>query len=193
MSNTEYKLLYDAHQTTSLDSVKLRTEKFLHNYPDYLAGWNFYGWVLFELNQPDSAITAYKRAIQISTTDASGYAGAGAVYNTLNQNDSAETYLLKAVELHDSSAYTFLNLSMLYMKKNERAKSYAYADSSFLRGDSLAAVCAGLSFVYHQQNEEIKSHKMYKRAMGLGLKDTTLFNKVLNGEIKIEDYYRNKY
>ena len=186
-----YKNIYDSYQTISKDSVKLRMEQFLSNFPEHSSGWNLYGWLLFELNQPDSAVLAYKKAVELAPESASGYAGAGAIYNTMNQNESAEAYLLKAISLHDSSAYTFLNLSMLYMKKNESAKSFAYADSSFAHGDSLTAVCEGLSFIYHKQNEEKKSLKMYQQAVHLGLKDTALFNKVLSGAIKIEDYYRH--
>lgn len=190
--NNAYKTIYDSYQNTPLDSVELRMEDFLKKYPQHSLGWSLYGWVLFENNHPDLSLAAYKKTISFSPQNALGYAGAGAVYNTLNQNDSAENYLLKAIALNDSSAYTFLNLSLLYMKKNEREKSFAFADSSFARGDSLAPVCAGLSFVYHRQNEETKSREMEQRAIQFGLKDTALFNKVLSGEIKIEDYYRHK-
>lgn len=190
---TEYKAIYESYRNLPADSVEKKLNVFLKKYPDSYAGRSFYAWVFFELGQVDSSLNAYKQLIVLAPQKAEGYAGAGAIYNTLNQNDSAENYLLHAVALRDSSPYTFLNLSVLYMKKNEPLKSFAFADSSLLKGDSIASICAGLSFVYHKQNEKAKSELYYNRAVQLGLKDTASFNKVLRGEMKIEDYYRKNF
>ena len=190
---SEYKAIYESYRKLPADSVEQKLNAFLKKYPDNYAGRSFYAWILFELGQLDSSLDAYKQLIALAPQKAEGSAGAGAVYNTLNQNDSAENYLLRAISLRDSSPYTFLNLSVLYMKKNESLKSFAFADSCLLKGDSVASILAGLSFVYHKQNEKAKSALFYSRAVKSGLKDTASFNKVLNGEMKIEDYYRKNF
>lgn len=189
----DYKAVYELYRKSPADSVAQKLNSFLKKYPDNYAGRSFYAWVLFELGRVDSSVEAYKQLIVLAPQKAEGYAGAGAIYNTLNQNDSAENYLLHAIALRDSSPYTFLNLSVLYMKKNEPLKSFAFADSCLLKGDSLASILAGLSFVYNKQNEKAKSALFYERAVKSGLKDTASFNKVLSGEMKIEDYYRKNF
>lgn len=189
----DYKAIYESYRKSPADSVEQKLNAFLKKYPDNYAGRSFYAWVLFELGQADSSLAAYKQLIALAPQKAEGYAGVGAIYNTLNQNDSAENYLFHAIALRDSSPYTFLNLSVLYMKKNEPLKSFAFADSCLLKGDSVASICAGLSFVYQKQNEKAKSAQFYDRAVQLGLKDTASFNKVLSGEMKIEDYYRKNF
>lgn len=189
----EYKSIYESYRNSPADSVRKKIESFLLKHPNNYSGRSFYAWFLFVVGKVDSSILEYKKSIVLLPQKAEGYAGAGAVYNTLNQNDSAENYLLLAIALRDSSPYTFLNLSMLYMKKNEPIKSFAFADSCLIKGDSLASICAGLSFVYQKQNEKAKSALFYNRAVHLGLKDTASFNKVLSGEMKIEDYYRKNF
>ncbi len=169
-------------------------DSFLLVYPTDSRAWAFYGRVKYDMNLPEDALVAYRNSIRFESLFSEGYLGLGSVFNVLNNYDSAEFYLNKALLLNDSSAYTYLNLSMLKMKKGEKANSFSLADSAYFYEDSSAVICSGLSYVYAQQKARQKSAEMFERAVSLRLKDTATFSQVLQGTVKIEDYYRkNKY
>ena len=190
----DYRKIFSAYKSAPLYYSKEMLDSFLLVYPTDSRAWAFYGRVKYDMNLPEEALVAYRNSIRFDSLFSEGYLGLGSVFNVLNNYDSAEFYLNKALLLNDSSAYTYLNLSMLKMKKGEKANSFSLADSAYLYEDSSAVICSGLSYVYAQQKARQKSAEMFERAVSLRLKDTATFSQVLQGTVKIEDYYRkNKY
>jgi Tfp pilus assembly protein PilF len=185
-----YRDIYRAYNKIPLDSTNIQLKNYLARFPENTDAWAFYGNTLFRLGQDKDAALAYHKAIDGDNEKGIYYSGLGTVLNAENELDSSEKYLLKALALKDSSPYTTLNLSMLYLKQNNKEKSLAFADSTLHRAPSSAAVLAGLSFVYFALNEPQTGNEKYSLAVQNGLKDTAAFTNVLNGKMKIEDYYR---
>ncbi|MFN8321233.1 MAG: hypothetical protein U0T74_01120 [Chitinophagales bacterium] len=190
----DYRKIFSAYKSAPLYYSKEMLDSFLLAYPTDSRAWAFYGRVKYDMNLPEEAMVAYRNSIRFDSLSSEGYLGLGSVFNVLNNYDSAEFYLNKALLLNDSSAYTYLNLSMLKMKQGQVAQSLALADSTFLREDSSAVICSGLSYVYDRLKLPAKSTEMFARAAALNLKDTASFREVMQGKLKLEDYYRkNKY
>lgn len=189
-----YRDIYRAYTNIPVDSTNRQLETYLKEFPENANAWAFYGNTCFRLGKDSEATLAYQKAIQVDDGKAYYYSALGTVFNAGNELDSAEKYLLKALALNDSSPFTFLNLSMLYLKRHDRGKSIAFADSSFFRNRSAPLILAGLSYIYFALSEPEKGNEMYGLAKQNGLKDTTRFDQVLRGEVKIDDYYRiNSY
>lgn len=190
----DYGKIYAAYKSAPVYYAQEMLDSFLTAFPTDARAWAFYGRVMYDLNNTEKSVAAYRKSIQYDSLFADGYLGLGSVYTYLNQYDSANLYLNKALRLNDSSGYTYLNLSLLNMKADNKAQSLAYADSAFFHFDSSAVVCSGLSYIYAKQNQPQQSEAMFEKAIALHLKDTTTFREVLNGTLKLEDYYRkNKY
>jgi len=189
-----YRDIYRNYNKIPLDSTNRQLRDYLAEFPENSDAWAFYGYTWFRLDSDAQAVMAYRRAIAGDDQKAAYYAGLGTAFNVQNKLDSAEECLLKALALRDSSPYTTLNLSMLYLKRNDREGSLAFADSTFLRDRSSPLILAGLSFVYFALNQPEQGTEKYSLAVKNGLKDTTSFKDVLNGKMKIENYYRlNSY
>ena len=83
---------------------------------------NFYqvkGWVYTQLNQPDSAIQAYKKCLRLKSHFPEVWISIGKLYMTVKRYDQAAFYLRKAVQAYpDSSAFHLLLAESYY--QNER-------------------------------------------------------------------------
>ena len=77
------------------------------------------GIAYLEENDLDNAEEQFKRLIDLSPDDASGYANLGVVYLRQGKNDDAEKYLLKAIALSPEDPDIRLNLAKVYEISND--------------------------------------------------------------------------
>ena len=189
----DYMEIYESCGTVSRDTTQQKLAAYLQEFPENAEAQMLAGNIFYSSADYEKAIAHYKTAIHLQPQRAIFYSALGTVYNVQNEIDSAEKYLMQAIALNDSSANTFLNASFVCQKKNEKEKSFAFADSAFAKGNSSPIICSGLSFVFYKWNEQQKSQERFEQAVSLGLKDTSEFKEVLNGKIKLEDYYRTNY
>ncbi len=189
----EYKNIYTNYGKVPVDTTKAQLEDFLKHFPTNAPAWVFYGRLQYDLNQVPQALEAYRNAVESNPRYPEAYSSIGAIYNFTGSTDSAKWYLQKALDLKDSSAYTYATLAgLLLQEKNEQAA--ALADSALARADSNAVVYAALSAAYAKTGNKQKAQELYLQAFNLGLRDTAGFRQVLDGQLKLEDYYRkNKY
>ena len=188
-----YNEIYSSWRKIPTDSTRQKLNIYLQEFPENADARMLAGNVAYSLADYPEAMLQYRKAIAQQPDRSIYYSALGCVFNIQDKVDSAEKYLMKAIELGDSSAYTFLGASLLYAKKGEKEQCFAFADSAYSGGHSLPEVCAGLCLVYYQWHEEKKGEELWRKAVVLGLKDTSAFRQVLNGKMKQADYYRINY
>ena len=94
-----------AERGVKLDQAKALIEKALQLEPDNDAFLDSMGWVLYQLNQPDAALTYLLKAIQNSKEpDATVYDHLGDTYQKLKQLDKAREAWRKSLELEPKDA-----------------------------------------------------------------------------------------
>lgn len=188
-----YNEIYTQFGKLPADSIQQRLSVYLQEFPENADAQMLAGNIAYELGAYDSAVLRYKSAVSLHPQQAVYSSALGTVYLAQNQTDSAEKYLLKALTLKDSLPSTLLNASILYSKKEDWAKSSAYAQAVANTPNLSPDIYCGLSFVYNEWIDKEKSRQFYEKAVTLGLKDTVAFKQVLNGTIKLEDFYRQNY
>ncbi|MFN8287407.1 MAG: hypothetical protein U0V74_11660 [Chitinophagales bacterium] len=190
----EYKDIFNAYGTVPADTTRLKLEDFLKHFPENAQAWVFYARVMYDANQLPQSMEAYRKAIASNPRYSAGYSGLGTLHRIMGNTDSAQYYLQQALALKDSSAFTYVNLSAVYLVQNKTPLSLTYADTALQLADSNAAILSGLSFIYAKAGKPLTSDSLFRTALAMGLRDSAGFCKVLNGEMKLEDYYRiNKY
>lgn len=189
----DYRDIYYSYKKIPIDSTKARLQSYLYEFPENADAWAFDGNVYFKTGDYPKARVAYLRAINADRSKGIYYSSLGTVYGAENQIDSAERYLLKGVEMRDSSGYTLLNLAMIYKHKDDLNMARRFANAASQHTDSSAIVCAGLSYVYSALGDTLMRNRMEESAKRFGLNDMTALDSVLNGTMKIEDFYRQNY
>ena len=193
-NEVEYSKIYVMYGKVPFETTRKSLDTLVARFPNYPLAWAFYGRILYDLNQNDSAIQAYKKAVSFDSTFVIGYQGIGGIYNQIDNSDSALYYLQKAITLRDSSSFTLTMLAKVYLKKNEPEKSKVLADKLYARNETTSLQCFNLSYIYHKLKEEDRSALQYQKAIALGIKDTLGASQVLTNKLRIEDYYkRNNY
>ncbi len=187
----EYKDIFNAYGTVPADTTRVKLEDFLQHFPENAPAWVFYARVMYDANNLPKSLQAYRNAIEKNPRYSAGYSGLGTLYRIMGQTDSAQYYLERAFTLKDSSAFTYVNLSAVYLLQNKNPLSLTYADTALLKADSSAAIVSGVSFIYAKAGKPQTSDSLFRLALSMGLRDSAGFCKVLSGETKLEDYYRN--
>lgn len=188
-----YNQIYSQLAKVPADSIQQKLSVYLQEFPENADAQMLAGNLAYQKGAYESAVFHYKNAFALHPQAANYSSALGTAYMVQGKTDSAEKYLLNALALKDSLPSTLLNTSILYLKKPNRAMGIAYAEATYHAGNLSPDICCGLSYVFHQWNEKERSRQFYAKAVTLGLKDTLAFNQVLNGTIKLEDYYRQNY
>ncbi len=106
----------------STDSVKIDNDNNRQTLSEILSAKSL-GLAYLEENKLEDAEIQFKKLIELSPEDASGYANLGVVYLRLGKNEDAEKNLLKAVGLAPDDPDIRLNLAKVYELKNDQESS----------------------------------------------------------------------
>lgn len=188
-----YRNIYRSFGQVPLDSTKKQLSTYLDEFPENADAWAFLGSIYFQLEDFEAARRSYLKAVNLNHKKSSYLTSLGVTYNAMNLNDSSEHYLLKALTLQDSTSENYFHLALLYSKEADTAKGLLYADKALQKTNISLTHLSGLSLVYSKAGNQTKSEELFERSKQMGLKDTSGFRQVLNGEMKLETYYRKNH
>ncbi len=101
------------------DSARVAYEALLERDPENVKGLVHHGLVLEDLQQPDDALSAYKKAIALAPDDPHAYVNLGALeYFQFKRTFEAKEALTKALELEPNSPDAHFNLGVLFADAN---------------------------------------------------------------------------
>ena len=77
----------------------------------------------FAEKEPDEALQAYNKVIELKPNDAGGYLNRGVLYASMKKDAEAEADFKKAISLNPKNLEAYSNLSRFYQYKQDPAKA----------------------------------------------------------------------
>lgn len=96
----------------NLETALALYRNLMRHQPDSAESYTYYGYLLWQMNRNDEAITAYERAIELSGDNAIAYNNLGVIYlDEAGRPEEAKQLFEKAVTLNDGYTMACFNLA----------------------------------------------------------------------------------
>lgn len=122
----------------------------------------------------ESAVHAYKRALDASPGDPNRWLHVGAVYREMGRSDAAIEYFKKAQELRPGLAIPYMNLGAAYSDLGQFDTAINYAKKAIALNPNLAAGHLNLGAMYRKTGQVEKAIKHLERASRLRPQDALI-------------------
>ena len=128
---------------------------------------NGFGNVYFMLGQPEEAVAAYQRAIEVDPQDALPHSGLGSVYRSLGRQEEAVAAYQRAIELDPQYALPHNGLGNVYRSLGRHEEAVAAYRRAIELDPQDALPHYGLGTVYRSLGRQEDAVVAYLRAIEL--------------------------
>ena len=160
------------------DTAKYFFLKSIKENPEYTNSWYSLGFVYDKLDKTDSAEIAFRRVIDMDTTNAGAYNALGYLFVEHNKNlNEAEMLINRALKIDSLNGYIIDSLGWLYFKlgKLHKAKDLLIKAIKYAKD---AVLYEHLGDVYEKLGDREKAVGMWRKSLEFNPDNDKLRNKI---------------
>lgn len=163
-------------------------------YPQYPDAWNNLGEVfLLLLNEPDSAIQYFQKAVDNNPEFTAAFYNLGYTYQVTGQPEKAIPHYEKALELEPYEIRAMSNLAQLYQKTGQTEKAVSLNEDIIMIEPGLDLPYINLGTYAMKSGEAAKALEYFEKAIQLNPNNYELNMRLRNYYQKVGDSTRADY
>jgi tetratricopeptide (TPR) repeat protein len=163
-------------------------------YPQYADAWNNLGEVfLLLLNEPDSAIQYFEKAVEHNPNFTAAFYNLGYTYQVTDQAEKAIPHYEKALELEPYEVRAMSNLAQLYQKTGQTEKAVSLNEDIIMIEPNLDLPYINLGTYAMRNGEPEKALDYFERAIQINPNNFELNMRLRSYFLKVGDSTKADY
>lgn len=185
-----YNEIYSDYGNIPFDSSLIAVNQFLIDYPMDAKSWLLKGRLFYSLNETDSALACYKKAISIQSNVSMGYSFIANHFAHQGLKDSAFFYFDKAFAQGDSTSLTRLTYWLAQTCFQIPTDTYSLKKIRHSSSDSTISVFIRKSYLLHLIGDQEGMNSAFSTAIQLGFRDTIAFRELQFHKMTVDSFFR---
>lgn len=185
-----HKTIFEQYGKKPVDSLLRDIQFFLKDYPFDAKSWVFQGRLFFDLNNMDSSLICYRKAVQLDPQIPGGYCSLACLFSLSGQVDSANAYFQNAFLSGDTSSFTRLSYSLFQYKSQGAMDTAFFLTLKETKEDSTPAYFLRKAYFFHQVHQVERRDEAFLTARFIGFTDTMAYRSLIMDSISLEEFCR---
>lgn len=160
--------------------------KYTTDYPNCEQGWCLLGWSHAKLDNLESSIECFNKAIALDPKSDNAFVGIGVARRKAGDLKGARQAYQEATRILPENAEAFSSLLVIEILERNYEAAVNYGEKAWALRKDLPSIPANLSVAYHYLKNEKKKRYYYQQAKRLGYHKLDALDKIFNGSLTVE-------